>query len=52
MEKLIEANAEERNEAQSIQLSLKQKIDGQATQLKVFEDKEMRLFSQFEDLRN
>lgn len=33
-------------------MSLRQKIDSQANQIKVLEDKEMRLFSQLEDLKH
>ena len=52
LEKLIEANSEERSNMQSLNLQLKQKVDSQISQFKGMEEKEMRIFTQLEDLRS
>ena len=49
--KLVEANAEERADLQSQVLGLKQRIEGSVGQIKAMEDKEIKLFSQLEELR-
>lgn len=51
LEKLVEANAEERADLQSQVLGLKQRIEGSVGQIKAMEDKEIKLFSQLEELR-
>ena len=52
LEKLIEANSEERSNMQSLNLQLKQKVDSQTSVMKGMEEKEMRIFTQLEDLRS
>lgn len=52
LEKLTEQNSEERSEAQGQIMTLKQRVEGQANQLKVGEEKELRLFSQLEELKS
>ena len=51
LEKLVEANTQERSDLYSQSLSLQQKAEAAAGQLKALEDKEMRLFSQLEEVR-